>query len=243
MTDRIAATTTRNGEPDRRSAVDPSWFFRRWLGFVAVGESTGFAVAAATGVAVAISEPPPVPTVVLLLVAGAIEGAALGVGQVLALRALPLERALLRRWPVLTSLAAVVAWSIGLLPSTLTGLDWSNPVTWVMAGVLGLVLLTTIPAAQLILLRRAVRRPWRWLPANLLGWLVGIGWTLAVSPLVDMSTPIPQLVALYVVAGVLMALTVAMATGLCWISWLRHGDIIRTTSTRRPATVRRSAAR
>ena len=192
MTDRIAATTTRNGEPERRSAADPSWFFRRWMGFMALGEGAGFAVAAATGVAVAINEPPPAQTLVMLLVAGAIEGAALGVGQVLALRALPLERALLRRWPLLTSLAAVVAWSIGLLPSTLPGLDWSNPVTWVMAGVLGLVLLTTIPAAQLILLRRAVRRPWRWLPANIVGWLVGIGWTLAVSPLVDMIRRSPS---------------------------------------------------
>jgi hypothetical protein len=242
MTDRIAATTTRNGEPERRSAADPSWFFRRWMGFMALGEGAGFAVAAATGVAVAINEPPPAQTLVVLLVAGAIEGAALGVGQVLALRALPLERALFRRWPVLTSLAAVVAWSIGLLPSTLPGLDWSNPLIWVMAGGLGLVLLTTIPAAQLILLRRAVRCPWRWLPANVLGWLVGTGWTVAVSPLADLSTPLPQLIALYVVAGVLMALTVALATGLCWTSWLRHGDI-RTTSARRPTTIRRSAAR
>ena len=83
-----------------------------------------------------------------------------------------------------------MAWSIGLVPSTVPGLDWSNPITWAVAGVLGLVLLATIPAAQLVLLRQAVRRPWRWLPANILGWLVGIGWTLAVSPLVDASTPI-----------------------------------------------------
>jgi hypothetical protein len=61
--------------------------------------------------------------------------------------------------------------------------------------------------------------------------VVGIGWTLAVSPLVDTGTPIPQLLALYVVAGLLMALTIGMATGLCWVSWLRHGDLIRTTST------------
>lgn len=231
MTARIAVTTARDRGPDRRSAVDPAWFFRRWLGLMALGEGAGFAVAAATGVAVAVTEPTPLLALVVLLAAGAIEGALLGAGQVLALRALPLERSILRRWPVLTSLAAVVAWSIGLLPSTLPGLDWSKPVIWVAAGLLGLVLLATIPAAQLILLRRAVRRPWRWLPANMLGWLVGISWTLAVSPLVDASTPIPQLLALYVVAGVLMALTVATATGLCWISWLRHSDLIWTAST------------
>ena len=192
-----------------------------------LGESAGFAVAAATGVAVAINEPTQIQAMVMLLAAGAVEGALLGVGQVLAMRTLPLERSLLRRWPVLTSLAAVVAWSIGLLPSTVSGLDWSNPVVWVVAGLLGLVLLTTIPAAQLVLLRPAVRRPWRWLPANIVGWLVGIGWTFAVSPLVDAETPIPQLVALYVLAGLLMALTIAVATGMCWIRWLRQSDLIQ----------------
>lgn len=231
MTDGIGVTTTSDQGRERRPDIDPSWFFRRWLGLMALGESAGFAVAAATGVAVAITEPTPVRTMAMLLAAGAVEGAMLGVGQALALRALPLERSLLRRWPVLTSLAAVAAWSIGLLPSTVPGLDWSNPVIWVIAGLLGLVLLATIPAAQLILLRRAVRRPWRWLPANILGWLVGIGWTLAVSPLVDADTPIPQLLALYVVAGLLMALTVATATGVCWVRWLRHGDLIRTMTT------------
>ncbi len=53
----------------------------------------------------------------------------------------------------------------------------------------------------------------------------GFGWTFAVSPLVDAGTPIVQLVGLYVAAGVLMALTVATTTGLCWVGWLRHGDL------------------
>ena len=29
-----------------------------------------------------------------------------------------------------------------------------------------------------------------------------------------------------------MAFTVAAATGLCWTSWIRHGDLIPATSTR-----------
>ena len=179
----------------------------------------------------------------ILLTAGAVEGALLGVGQILAMRTLPLERALLRRWPVLTSLAAGVAWAIGLLPSTLSDLDWSNPVVWVAVGLLGLVLLATIPAAQLILLRRAVRRPWRWLPANIVGWLVGIGWTFAVSPLVDVDTPIAQLLALYVGAGLLMALTIGTATRLRWVGWLRHGDLIHAFADERPGRLSRTPDR
>ena len=77
----MAATTTHNREPERRPAADPTWFFRRWLGLMALGEGAGFAVAAATGVAVAINEPRPGQTTVVLLVAGAIEGAPLGIGR------------------------------------------------------------------------------------------------------------------------------------------------------------------
>src|ERR687898_200934 len=99
MTDRMAATTAHNREPERRPAVDPTWFFRRRLRPVAPGEGAGFAVAATTGVAVASIGPARVWAMVMLLAAGAMEGALLGVSQVLAMRALPLERSLLRRWP------------------------------------------------------------------------------------------------------------------------------------------------
>ncbi|HEY5846112.1 MAG TPA: hypothetical protein VIT42_04895 [Microlunatus sp.] len=233
---RTGVTTASDRGPWPHPAADPSRFFRRWLGFVTLGEGAGFAMAAAAGVASAVLQPSPALAYAVVIAAGAIEGGLLGVGQLLALRALRLESSVLRRWPVLTSLGAVVAWAIGLLPSTLPDLDWSSPLVWVGAGLLGLVLLAAIPLAQLILLRRMVLRPWRWLPANILGWLLGIGWTLVVSPLVDSSTPIPQLLILYVVAGVLMALTVAAATGLCWTSWIRHGDLIQTASTPSPAS-------
>lgn len=212
-------------DPTRRTAVNPSRFLLRWMSFVTLGEGAGFAVAAATGVWVAIMQPSPVLAFAMLLGAGAVEGALLGVGQVLAMRTLPVSPSMLWRWPLVTGLGAVTAWSVGLVPSSLPDVNWSSPVTWLAAGPLSVVVLAAIPVAQLILLRRVVRRSWRWLPANMLGWLVGISWTFAVSPLVDAGTPIVQLVGLYVAAGVLMALTVATTTGLCWVGWLRHGDL------------------
>lgn len=48
---------------------------------------------------------------------------------------------------------------------------------------------------------------------------------MAVSPLVDERTPLTPLVATYVVAGALMAFTVAVATGLCWFGWLSRGGL------------------
>ena len=161
----------------------------------------------------------------VLVAAGATEGALLGAGQALALRTLPLAVSVAGPWIALTSLAGMLAWAMGLVPSWLPGLDWSSPVVWLAAGVLGLVLLATIPTAELVVLRRIVRGPWRWLPANLIGWVVGISWTFAVSPLVDAATPVARLLALYLTAGVLMALTVASATGLCWLSRLRHAKL------------------
>lgn len=219
---------TMTGNSNRLSPVpiDRSSFFRHWLVWATLGEGLGFAVVALTGVTVALTAVPPVLAAVVLLTAGAVEGALLGAGQVHALGALPISRSSLRAWIPLTSLAAVAAWCIGLLPSLLPRLDWSSPAVWVMAGLLGLVLLATIPTAQLVVLRRLVRRPWRWLPANMLGWAVGLGWTMAVSPLVDSGTAVPMIVALYATAGGLMALTVAAATGICWLSWLRHDDLM-----------------
>ncbi len=223
MTTAAQRPVTDHGEQRQATGVEPGRFFRRWVGWTTLGESVGFAVAATAGVVVATEKVPGVWAITLLLAGGAVEGALLGTGQVLALRTLRFPRSMRWRWPPLTSLAAVVAWSIGMLPSSLPELDWSSPMVWMMAGPLGLVLLASIPTAQLVVLRHAVRRSWRWLPANAAGWLLGIGWILAVSPLVNATTPMPELVAWYAAAGVLMALTVAVATGLCWVGWLRQG--------------------
>ncbi|WP_188742283.1 hypothetical protein [Agromyces bauzanensis] len=189
----------------------------RWIGFVVAGESigflvpvTGFALAAALGLqgwwAWA-----------LLVVMGAGEGALLGLGQSLALRgssaAVPVGR-----WVAATAGAASVAWSIGMLPPTLADvgveIDWGSPVTWVVAGLAGLVLLATIPVAQWPVLARSVPRAWRWIPLNMAAWLVGLVFTFLPSPFVDESTPGWLTFLLFAVGGVLMATTVAVITGL-----------------------------
>src|SRR5215204_1474897 len=100
----IAASTLPTGLSELRQGarVEQTRFFRRWLGWTTLGEGAGFAVAAVIGVLVATSGVSGVWTYALLLAGGAVEGALLGVGQALALRALPLPRSMLRRWPPLT---------------------------------------------------------------------------------------------------------------------------------------------
>jgi hypothetical protein len=76
-------------------------------------------------------------------------------------------------WIAVTSAAAALAWSIGLLPSTVPGLDWTAPLTWLVASALALTLLLSISMAQWPILRRRVNKEWRWVPVNVVAWTVG----------------------------------------------------------------------
>ncbi|MTH67591.1 hypothetical protein GJ743_04290 [Agromyces bracchium] len=182
-----------------------------------LGESVGFLVPV-TGFALADAAELSGWSAWLLLVAfGAGEGALLGLGQSLALRggsaAVPVGG-----WVAATAGAASAAWAIGMLPSTLADLgvaiDWALPVTWVLVGIGGLVLLASIPLAQWPVLAAAgVPRAWRWVPLGMAAWLAGLPFTFAPSPIVDAGTPAPVVFALFAASGVLMAVTMALVTG------------------------------
>jgi hypothetical protein len=64
-----------------------------------------------------------------------------------------------------------------------------------------------------VLRAAGVPRAWRWIPLNMAAWAVGLVFTFLPSPFIDELTPPAVLVAQYAVAGVLMALTVALVTG------------------------------
>jgi hypothetical protein len=61
-------------------------------------------------------------------------------------------------------------------------------------------------------------------------WLVGIGWTLLPSPWVDQSTSTGALIFIYGIAGLCMATTVAVITGLGMIRISRPFDAARSAS-------------
>jgi hypothetical protein len=190
----------------------------RWVLVVTLGEAVGFSVPAVVGVAVTGAPWGPLATLVALVLAGSVEGALLGAAQADCLyrwRVLPARR----WWVVATSVGAAVAWSIGMLPSTFD-LRWTAE-TAVVAGVGGLMLLTSLPLAQYFVLRGHVRRAARWIPINIAAWLLGIAWTLAPSPVVDESTPAGALIVIYSIAGLCMAATVAVVTGVGMIKLLQ----------------------
>lgn len=181
-------------------------FLRRWILLVSIGEATGFAVAAAVAVLTIVWGTPEPWRLLLIVVAGAVEGAALATGQYAAMAARRPRRAL---WIGATAGAAALAWLIGMLPSTL-GLDLDPAAAIPLLVVGGLVLLATIPVAQWLALRREGAR--RWVPVTMGAWSVAVLWTAAPSPLVDEASPVWLIATLYVIAWMLMAVTVASLT-------------------------------
>jgi hypothetical protein len=103
-------------------------------------------------------------TFVAVVLAGSLEGALLGTAQADCLyrwAVLPTRR----RWIVATTVGVAVAWSLGMLPSTI-GLHLTLR-TVIMVAIGGLLLLTSLPLAQYFVLRDHVRQPLLWVPINL----------------------------------------------------------------------------
>ncbi|WP_354053620.1 hypothetical protein [Dietzia sp. 2505] len=174
-----------------------------------IAEAVGFAFPAAIGGTLGLLAAPAGVVYPAMILAGACEGALLGYGQSIGFGSV-VPRS---RWILATAAGAATAWSIGMLPSSLGGTDWASPWVLVLAAVLGLVLLLSIPTLQWVVLRRNRLRATFWIPVNAAAWAVGILWPLAPSPLIDETTPAPTLFGVYLVAGLLMAATVAVVTG------------------------------
>lgn len=181
-------------------------FAAGWILRVAAGEATGFAVAAGVAIIMIVLAAPPALAAPVTVAGGAAEGALLALAQYSAMRA---HRPPAGAWIAATAGAAALAWTLGMLPSTI-GLAPSAWWQWALVGLGALVLLVSIPVAQALVLRR--RGAVRWALANAAAWAVGVLWTAAPSPFIDERSPVALVAALYVVAGLLMALTVALLT-------------------------------
>ena len=184
-------------------------FVRRWILRVGLAEAAGFAVAATVGASLAVTGAPASIAYPVAIAAGAVEGLALGVGQFSGMRTRRPSRA---AWLGATAAAAAFAWALGMLPSTV-GVDLASPATWVVLAVGAVLLLASIPLAQWVVLRAAGRRDAAaWAPVTMAAWAVALLWTAAPSPFIDETSPFALVLGLYVIAGLLMAVTVAAVT-------------------------------
>jgi hypothetical protein len=112
---------------------------------------------------------------------GALEGSIVGYAQFLVIRRrLPQ----LRAWVAATILGAVIAWTLGVLPSTLMSLnapaatepppEISDALQLLLAIPLGLVAGAILGVPQWRVLRRYVSRAGWWVLANALAWAAGM---------------------------------------------------------------------
>lgn len=192
-----------------------------WVAWVSAGEAVGF-LAPALAQALT-SQLDPSVTTAALVAAGAVEGAVLGWSQARVLkRRLPALSA--PRWIAGTAIAAAVAWVIGLLL-------WGDLAAWpawplgvqVAVGALaGAALLCSIGSAQWLELRRHLRRSGWWVAGTAAAWCLGLAVFFAVAtPLWQPGQALWLTVLIGVVAGALMAVSMAAVTGLVLVRMLR----------------------
>jgi hypothetical protein len=193
-------------------------FWRSWFVWVTLGETLGFCAPAFAGAVTAGG--PAGLSVAALLAAGAVEGAVLGWAQAHVLRrSLPGLPA--ARWVGATSAAAVVAYLIGLAPSTF---DFTALPTWaqVVAGAIGgTALLLSIGTAQWLVLRRFVAHAAHWIWITAVAWLAGLTAFMVITPpLWHEGQPLPVTILVGAFAGLVMAATVAAVSGVGLVRFL-----------------------
>ena len=191
-----------------------------WVAWVSAGEAVGFLAPALAQVAATLLNPSMVTAA--LVVAGAAEGALLGWSQAHVLtRRLPALSA--ARWIAGTAVAAAIAWFIGLLL-------WSDPEAWtawplgaqiVVGALAAAVLLCSIGFAQWLELRRHLAGSGWWVAGTAAAWCVGLSVFFAVAtPLWQPGQALWLTLVIGVFAGALMAVSMAVVTGLVLVRML-----------------------
>jgi hypothetical protein len=163
----------------------------RWVLANAAAEAAGLGITALVGISVFSSfgeETGILVTLVLAALAVAagtlVEGTVVGTAQWLVLRD-PLPGMRWRTWVVATAAGAFVAWTLGMVPSTVFSLgaepaggsaspEPGDLTILGLAFLMGLVLGPVLGFAQWLALRRFVGSAALWMPANALAWAFGM---------------------------------------------------------------------
>ena len=202
--------------------LDDREFYRRWIAANGAAEAGGLGTTFVAGQALA----PMLEQAqgVAAVLAGAFAAVALGTllegvvvgwaqARVLRRRSVPLAPG---AWVAATALGAGMAWTLGMIPSTIMSLAMVDATTsgpswepaplllYSLAALLGAATGPILGVAQWFVLRRAVMRAGRWLWANAVAWAIGMPLIFAGMDAVPWTGPAPaRILAMYAVcAGV-----------------------------------------
>jgi hypothetical protein len=211
---------------------EPLSFYLRWCAANGVAEAFGLgATLALGGLAARALEARPGPVAIVLGALAAValgvllEGVFVGVAQGWALRH-RVAGLSIRAWTVASAIGAGIAWTLGMLPSTVIALldpvgastvaSPTEPPAWLqysMAVGMGLVLGPVLGWAQVQVLKRHVARPSRWLWANAAAWAMGMLLIFVGMDQVPWSQGLPTIVAAVMLVCAIAGLAVGMVNG------------------------------
>jgi hypothetical protein len=208
------------------------WF--QWILANAASETVGLGTTLLIGAFLLVNAEPTIgalPAAALGVLAGTvIEGSIVGTAQWLVLRH-PLEKMRWHTWVLVTALGACVAWTLGMIPSTMlftapeSGAaapgEMSDLMIYTLAAAMGIALGAILGAAQWLALRRQVPKAGWWIPANALAWMLGMVVVFlgtSFIPAEGITVPVALILLLFVVAA---GAVVGAIHGLVLI-WLLH---------------------
>lgn len=193
----------------------------QWIAANALGELLGLGTVGSLGFLIAskfdesVSRGATISFALLMIMLGAFEGAVIGWAQWLVLRRI-VNRLSIRDWVLASLIGAVMAWTLGMLPSTIvnlgsqgqsTSLDFSEVQIILLASLMGVILGIILALPQWLVLRKYVVRAGWWFGANSLAWAFGMPLVFLVAGAVPEGA-----VAFQVIAT--MLLTIAAAGGI-----------------------------
>ncbi|MGE0786510.1 MAG: hypothetical protein AB7S26_12640 [Sandaracinaceae bacterium] len=188
-----------------------------WTVKVTFAEALGFMFPMSVGIAASHAGVSDGTVAAMVVVAGFVEGLALGAGQAAAFP-LRIHRA---RYAVLSGFGGMLAWASAMGIVALASQDVHPAVVGIAAVLGGGIGLVSIGGAQWLELRGRARHATRWIAWTALAWIVALPISFTVGPFIDERTPIGYVLALYAASGMVMAYAMAVVT---WAGAARLSD-------------------
>jgi hypothetical protein len=207
-----------------------------WMAWVTLGLALGFIVPSVTSFVAVVDGRDATGQFIYTVLGGAAQGLILGFAQAFALRKTAASLPMFR-WILITALGGLIAWIVGTVPGSFLNIEATSPAAIIVLVAFAFVAIVAMPSAQFFVLRGTkfgkIGRVWRWVPITAVAWTAGIAWLLLASTQVQDNEDLIHLVGLYTGAGLLMALTVALITGL-GMRWMLNGSARKTRTARAP---------